>query len=76
MNEGAKNDDPLGLMDEEEQIDEALPSLKKIAKALTGKPATEKSKKEEEEKESTNENWARVGKDKQLFEELLTRWCK
>tara|TARA_R100000234_G_scaffold108419_1_gene79819 strand:- start:120 stop:944 length:825 start_codon:yes stop_codon:yes gene_type:complete len=29
-----------------------------------------------DEKKSTNENWARAGKDKQLFEELLKRWCK
>ena len=25
---------------------------------------------------SVNENWAREGKDNQLFEELLNRWCK
>jgi len=37
---------------------------------------TGKDDKEKSEKKSTNENWARAGKDKQLFEELLTRWCK
>ena len=26
--------------------------------------------------ESIDKNWARGKKDKQLFEELLTRWCK
>jgi len=30
----------------------------------------------EGKRKPTNENWARAGKDKQLFEELMNRWCK
>lgn len=70
-----------GKVDEEE-LDESFPAVvgglsKKLAKlAKKKKDDKEKSDKEESKKKSTNENWARAGKDKQLFEELLKRWCK
>tara|TARA_R110002020_G_scaffold61745_1_gene165829 strand:+ start:304 stop:1560 length:1257 start_codon:yes stop_codon:yes gene_type:complete len=55
---------------DKEELDEAIP-------AVVGKLAKKKKDdKEKSKKKSTNENWARAGKDKQLFEELLKNWCK
>ena len=71
-----RSDDNIPHQEHPQLVEIIVDKVKAIMGTSGGIMAEEVEEEKEPEKRSTNENWARVGKDKQLFEELLTRWCK